>query len=194
VELAEYTVVEQLTDGRQLVEPAGRRGVLVVVGVSTLPPVAARMGYGRTRTPIAVRPTRPAHEIALRARIRERAELHHAVERRLREEAEVPARRSMELFLSLLDDAQREQWRAHQRCWVPTRRGPVRLGVIHDLRFRPAHRPAEEWSLCVVPNGRPLPLGDVWTNLLLVLAADPDAFFRVANIRGKGRPSRPDPP
>lgn len=98
-----------------------------------------------------------------------------------------PDQRADALFLSLLDDAQRADWERTLRCWVDTPRGRVRLGRLHDLPFRPTHAPDEEWSLCVVPTGRPMPMGDVWTNLLLVLAADPEAFFRAANVRKRRR-------
>ena len=104
-----------------------------------------------------------------------------------------PARIAMDLFKSLLDPVQREQWRQHGCCWVPTPRGPVRLGRLHDLRHRPLPATPTERSLCVVPTGRPMPRGDIWTNLLLVLAADPDQFFRVANVRGFPPVSSPPP-
>ena len=39
-----------------------------------------------------------------------------------------------------------------------------------------------------------LPIEDIWSNLLLVLAVEPDEFFRVANNRGiRRRPTRGTP-
>jgi hypothetical protein len=195
-------VVEELPDGRQLVEPRGRPGVLAVVGLSNRLPEAARMGYRENRSCRTVVERRPA-----RARRRgdatagmvaevERVRTTDAAERiariRARGAAEV---RAEELFASLLDDDQRRQWASHRCCWVATPEGPVRLGRLHDLRFRPLSSPGEERSLCVVPEGPPMPLGDVWTNLLLVLAVDHRRFFAVANLRRRGlSPSRPHPP
>lgn len=184
------TVVEHLPDGRQLVASEAHPGVLVVTGVSNREPVAARMGYGRTRTPVRVRPNHvprrvvpPGPTAAVRA-----------AEAALGDRLSGPQRRAQALFLSLLNERQRAQWERHERCWVDTPRGPVRLGQLHDLRFRPAHTPGQEWSLCVVTSGPPLPLGDVWTNLLLVLSANPDEFFRVANVQTRSmHPSYPDP-
>ena len=91
------------------------------------------------------------------------------------------------LFESLLDPAQLAQWQRTRRCWVATPRGPVRLGVQHDLRFRPDDDPGNEWSLCVVPTGRTLPVADVWSNLLLVLGGRPRAVLR-GGQRGDSRP------
>ena len=143
-----YSVVEELPDGRLLVELAHPR-VLVVL----------RDDARRRRGP------------------------------------DTPEQRATSLFLSLLDQAQRNQWLATGRCWVETPRGLIRLGRLHDLRLRPREWPDEEWSLCVVPRGPALPADDVWTNLLLVLAADPDEFFRVAASRKTRLPlSWPPPP
>lgn len=196
MEVITYTVVERLDDGRLLVEPSGRPGVLVVVGESTRAPAAARMGYGRTRTPIVRGGVPRPVDVTRRVRAaQDEVEQHREIERQLREAAAAPERRARELFLSLLDPQQRAQWDLYGRCWVPTPRGPVRLGVRHDLRFRPVDRPGEEWSLCVVPQGPRLPRSDEWTNLLLFLAADPEEFFRVANVQGTGRRlTRPHPP
>lgn len=184
------TVVEHLPDGRQLVASEAHPGVLVVTGLSNREPAAARMGYGRTRTAVRVRPDAPPR----RNWPQGPSPAVQAATAALEARATGPQRRAHELFLSLLDDRQREQWKRYERCWVPTPRGPVRLGRLHDLRFRPAHAPGVEWSLCVVPSGPPLPLGDVWTNLLLVLSANPDEFFRVANVQTRStRLSVPDP-
>ena len=89
--------------------------------------------------------------------------------------------------MSLLTPEQRSTWRAGRVFWVPTKRGPVRLGVLGDLRYRPLSRPGTELSLCVVPTERDMPLADVWVNLLLVLARQPDRFFAVAVTTGHAR-------
>lgn len=185
-------VVERLPDGRLLVESSDQPGVLVVTGTSEREPVAARMGYGRTRTPVRVRPApTPARR---RAPLGPSA-VARAAEDALDHQRSSPERRARDLFVSLLDDDQRAQWQRHRSCWVDTPRGPVRLGRLHDLRFRPVESPNEERSLCVVPTGEPLPPSDVWTNLLLVLAADCDSFFAVANVRAVGlQPTPPHPP
>jgi len=68
---------------------------------------------------------------------------------------------------------------------VPTPRGPVRLGELYRLVHRPFDRPGIEHVLCVVPRAyNDLPLPDVWTNLLLTVAEEPDRFFAVAVFRG----------
>ena len=181
------TVVERLPDGRLLVASDERPGVLFVSGEANQEPAAARMGYRRTRTPVRPRPARRAVVPGLSAAAR-------AAAAAIEEQVALPEQRAQELFLSLLDAGQREQWARYRQCWVDTPRGPVRLGHMHDLRFRPNHAPGEEWSLCVVPSGPPLPRSDVWSNLLLVLAADPDTFFRVANVRGRGLTLSPPHP
>jgi hypothetical protein len=86
------------------------------------------------------------------------------------------------LMLSLLDDEQREQWKANQTFWVDTPYGRLRLGRLYDLYFRP--RIGNALTLCVVPvDHLSLPRCDVWTNLVLALRADPERFFHVANWR-----------
>jgi hypothetical protein len=86
------------------------------------------------------------------------------------------------LMLSLLDDEQREQWKANRMFWVDTPYGRLRLGRLYDLYFRP--RIGNALTLCVVPvDHLSLPRCDIWTNLVLALRADPDRFFRVANWR-----------
>lgn len=183
MEVADFTVIERLDDGRLLVEPDGRTGVLVVVGTSAREPAAARMGYqARRHRARTVRHRPPARRAG-------------AAPRAPRPEEDAAEAKARELFLSLLDDTQRQQWRRYGRCWVETPKGPVRLGRLHDLRFRPRAHPGEEWSLCVVPSGPPMPMADVWTNLLLALSADPAGFFAVANVRPKAlTPTAPHPP
>lgn len=183
MEVANFTVIERLDDGRLLVEPDGRAGVLVVVGTSAREPAAARMGYRPRRTPATT--------------VRHRPPPRHAgpAPREARAQEDAAEAKAQELFISLLDDGQREQWRRYGRCWVETPKGPVRLGRLHDLRFRPRAHPGEEWSLCVVPSGPPMPMADVWTNLLLALSADPAGFFAVADVRAKAlTPTAPHPP
>jgi hypothetical protein len=86
------------------------------------------------------------------------------------------------LMLSLLDDEQREQWKANRTFWVDTPYGRIRLGRLYDLYFRP--RIGNALTLCVVPvDHLSLPRCDIWTNLVLALRADPERFFRVANWR-----------
>lgn len=83
------------------------------------------------------------------------------------------------LLTSLLNPRQLREWKARHLFWVDTPRGPVRLGRLYDLRHRP--RPGVERSLCVVPvDHATLPVADIWVNLLLLLRARPDEFFRVA--------------
>jgi hypothetical protein len=131
-------------------------GRIEVRGASTRPTERARMGY-------CSRPVRRA-----------------AVDRR---SAEATAG---ELLVSLLDHRQRADRARRGRWWVPTPRGPVELGGSpHAMRFWPDAHPSEEWSLCAVPTDPTLPLGDVWSNLLLVLAVEPERFFAVANVHRK---------
>src|SRR4029077_10417387 len=134
-------------------------GTVFVIGDSAREPEAARMGRLPLRTVTVHR--------AVRATVRQ-APPHRTTPARDEADAKAEA-----LFESLLDPAQLAQWQRTRRCWVATPRGPGRLGVQHDLRFRPFDAPGNEWSLCVVPTGRTLPVADVWSNLLLVLAVDP---------------------
>ena len=61
----------------------------------------------------------------------------------------------------------------------------MRLGQLYALLHRPVDQPRVERVLCVVPDRHlELPLADVWTNLLLTLAVEPDTFFRVAVLQG----------
>lgn len=89
------------------------------------------------------------------------------------------------LLRSLLDPTQAEDYRSTAGFWVDTPQGPVRLGRLYHLVHRPVDQPHLERILCVVPRAHTdLPLPDVWTNLLLTLAVEPDEFFRVANLVG----------
>ena len=195
MELGDFTVVEQLDDGRLLVEPHGRAGVLVVVGRSGREPVAARMGYQPLRHRSVRSPAPPRRRAPATVELTAAHRQEREAELRRRNESRAADAKARDLFVSLLDDTQRADWRRHGRCWVQTPKGPVRLGRLHDLRHRPVSHAGEEWSLCVVPSGPPMPVADVWTNLLLVLAADPASFFRAANVRATQlRPTAPDPP
>jgi hypothetical protein len=95
----------------------------------------------------------------------------------------LPDRRANELLESLLDAEQLESWRRDGTFWVESRRGPVQLGRLYSLLHHPIDRPDEEVVLCVVPEEHgTLPSADVWSNLVLVLSTQPDAFFDVANV------------
>jgi hypothetical protein len=100
-----------------------------------------------------------------------------------REVARVEATRRAEALLeSLLDDRQRAQWRSRRGFWVPTPFGEVELGRISHLRFNGVD--GTRLVLCVLPTRfSELPDADIWTNLLLVLHAEPLRFFGVANYR-----------
>lgn len=92
-------------------------------------------------------------------------------------------RRADALLRSLLDPDQARDYSATQGFWVDTPQGPVRLGRLYHLVHRPLDRPDLERILCVVPRRYgDLPLPDIWVNLLLTLAVEPDEFFRVANL------------
>ena len=90
--------------------------------------------------------------------------------------------RAESLLESLLDDRQRAQWRSRREFWVKTPFGDVELGRISHLRFNGVD--GTRFVLCVVPTRySELPDADIWTNLLLVLHAEPRRFFDVANYR-----------
>jgi hypothetical protein len=95
-----------------------------------------------------------------------------------------PRQRTDRLLVSLLDSEQRLSWRARKRFKVVTPYGVLELGALHNMRFWPRREP-RQLRLCVVPTGdlRRLPEGDIWTNLLLVVRAEPERFFAVANWR-----------
>ena len=100
--------------------------------------------------------------------------------------------RAEALLESLLDADQRATWRSRHRFWVETPYGPVELGRVSHLRF--VAQDGRHFTLCVVPwNFSDLPDADVWTNLLLVLRAEPERFFDVANYCTPGGPWRAGP-
>ncbi|MFO7589891.1 MAG: hypothetical protein R6X23_03215 [Acidimicrobiia bacterium] len=187
--------VEQLPDGRRLVLFADRREVVVGVARPRPHPVPGCEWISRPtpaprarprRSPLARRPRAvrvlPDHRASIVPRGRDRDRARDAA-----------ARRAEELLCSLLDPLQRADWDATRAFWVETPRGPVRLGRLYELVFRPNAAPDREDVLCVVPHGHErLPLADIWSNLLLVLAVDPDEFFRVAVYRGS-RPRDDEP-
>lgn len=98
-------------------------------------------------------------------------------------EAQATAER---LLVSLLDDNQRHDYATTAGFWVELADGgQLRLGTLYHLIHRPASGPIAEQVLCVVPGHDSIgavPPADIWTNLLLSLSADPDGFFRVANV------------
>jgi hypothetical protein len=86
------------------------------------------------------------------------------------------------LLESLLSESQLADWRKRRRFWVETPRGSVELGELYSLRFRGLS--GGLLVLCAVPEDElDLPDADIWTTLLLVLRADPERFFHVANWR-----------
>ena len=102
------------------------------------------------------------------------------------------AERAEALLSSLLTPSQREQRRRAGTFWVHVERGWFRLGALYDIRFRSARWPWVERSVCVVSEGyEGRPTADLWAELAVVLAADPDAVVRVANWNGEDRPRPP---
>jgi len=100
------------------------------------------------------------------------------------------------LLESLLTSEQAVMRRQTGQFWVDTPQGRVRLGVKYDLRHRPVTDPGRERSLCVVPkgwddSGQPMPDGDFWVNLLLMLLHEPAVFFRVAIVRSEDVENHP---
>ena len=174
VDLAAQVVeVEALPDGRQLVLFADRRSVVVGVARPRPHPVAGCEWLGSHPRPPRARPRRTT---PTRPRRRPTVEA---------------ARRAGALLCSLLDPLQQADWDEHGGFWVSTPRGPVRLGELYKLLHRPVDHPGWEHILCVVPRGyTQLPIADVWSNLLLVLAVEPEEFFRVAVHRGSRPISR----
>jgi hypothetical protein len=165
----EVVLEELLPDGRRLVVFTDGREVVVGRAGPRPHPVPGWEWLGRCPTAPAssparqvMRPTRPPSPVT--------------------EEA---SRRATDLLRSLLDDVQRADHERTGGFWVPTPRGPVRLGELYALVHRPTDQPAVERILCVVPQGHgTLPRADIWSNLLLTLAVEPEQFFRVAILRG----------
>jgi hypothetical protein len=108
-----------------------------------------------------------------------------------------PRQKADRLLTSLLDSEQQLSWRATKRFRLDTPYGVLELGTIHNMPYWP-RRERRQLNLCVVPTGdlARLPEADIWTNLLLVLRAEPERFFAVANWRRAGESQwyRPPPP
>lgn len=156
---------EPLPDGRRLVVYSDGREVVVGRAGPRPHPVAGCEWLGRHPTPTRRRVLLPDTRRAV-----------------VSPDAE---RRAVELLRSLLDESQRLDYDLTGGFWVSTPRGPVRLGQLYALLHRPVDQPRVERLLCVVPDRHlELPLADVWTNLLLTLAVEPDTFFRVAVLQG----------
>lgn len=165
---------EELPDGRRLVVFADGREVVVGVARARPHPVAG-WDWIRRPPPPPARPRAPIGRGHARVQIggvRARPAIDPSAEAR----AEA-------LLISLLDPDQQRDYHRTRGFWVPTPRGPVRLGRLYQLVHRPDDRPDVERVLCVVPRTHAdLPRADIWTNLLLTLAVEPDRFFRVANL------------
>ena len=174
---ADVVAIEELPDGRRLVVFSGRREVVIGVARPRPHPVPG-VDWLWVRPPPSPR-VRPRRSPRPRARPDGRAAAQRAA-----------AQRAEELLCSLLDPLQRADWDANAAFWVQTPRGPVRLGHLYALVHQPDDQPDQELILCVVPHAHhELPIADVWSNLLLVLAVEPEEFFRVAILRGSRRRS-----
>ena len=112
-----------------------------------------------------------------------------------------PREKAERLLVSLLDNQQRLAWHAKKRFRLGTPYGVLELGALHNMAFWPK---GPHWdpghpkrvNLCVVPRGdlKRLPEADIWTNLLLVVRAEPERFFAVANWRDPSHTSWYRPP
>jgi hypothetical protein len=112
-----------------------------------------------------------------------------------------PRAKADRLLVSLLDEEQHLSWRAKKRFRLSTPYGVLEFGALFNMAFWPrgphwdkGH--VKQFHLCVVPRGdfSRLPEADIWTNLLLVVRAEPERFFGVANWWCPGRPSWYRPP
>ena len=89
--------------------------------------------------------------------------------------------RAEQLLDSLLTPSQFADRQFTGCFWVDTPRGPVRLGHLYAIRHFPINAPNTERILCAVPvRHLELPPADIWANLLLMIAVEPDAFFDIA--------------
>lgn len=188
--------IDLLPDGRSLVELHG--GSVVVVGRAQPYPHPVP-GCDWLPSRVRSRPRRVVHQ-PRRQTARQPRRLPATI--RILEDARArrpsaPARAEA-LLRSLLTPAQLQDWESDRHFWVETPRGPVRLGDLYWLTHWPVAEPDLERHLCVVPNlYRDLPRADIWVNLLLVLAVEPETFFRVAIERDRCRrpaPCRATPP
>jgi hypothetical protein len=183
---ASVVEVEELPDGRRLVVFADRREVVVGVARPRPHPVAG-CEWLSARPPV---PERPRVRSAPHRRAETRSRGTRASTHSRQWFTRAAHERAEQLLCSLLDPEQRSDWEQHRGFWVETPRGPVRLGRLFNLIHRPDDEPDQEQVLCVVPDAfHELPIADIWSNLLLVLAVEPDEFFRVAVLRGtRARP------
>jgi hypothetical protein len=143
----------------------------------------------------------PAARVLPAARAREESQLSRRRQVRLDHDRFVGRQRSHQaeanrraeaLLVSLLDADQRMDWARRRRFWVQSAYGAVELGRVSHLRFHAYD--GRHLTLCVVPTGvSNLPDADIWTNLLLVLRAEPERFFHVANYCTPGGPWRAGP-
>jgi hypothetical protein len=194
---ADVVAIEELPDGRRLVVFSDRREIVVGVARPRAHPVPG-VDWLWARPPSSPR-ARPRHTTAPGSRrpIRILADERDSIVSRTRSARRVTRaaeQRADELLCSLLDPLQRADWDVNAAFWVETPRGPVRLGHLYSLIHRPHDRLDQELILCVVPHAHhELPIADIWSNLLLVLAVEPEEFFRVAIQRGSRRRA-PDSP
>ena len=185
---ADVVAIEELPDGRRLVVFSDRREIVVGV-VRPHPHPVPGVDWLWVRPPASPRPRpRRASNSNRRRPIRILPNERDSIVPGTHSRRRVPRaaeQRAEELLRSLLDPSQRAEWDANGGFWVETPRGPVRLGRLYSLLHRPHEDPAREHILCVVPDAhQELPIADIWSNLLLVLAVEPEEFFRVAIYRG----------
>ena len=181
----------ELPDGRRLVVFSDRREVVVGVPRPRSHPVPG-VDWLWVRPPGPPRPRRRRAPAPGRRRpIRTLPDGRDSIVPSTRSSGQVSAaaeRRAEELLRSLLDPIQRAGWDERRGFWVETPRGPVRLGRLYELLHWPHDDPSREYVLCVVPDAHhELPIADIWSNLLLVLAVKPEEFFRVAIHRSNRR-------
>jgi len=97
------------------------------------------------------------------------------------------------LLRSLLTPRQAQEWAALGRFWVPSDAGWFQLGRLYDIRHRPRRWPWVERAICVVSEGyEQRPVADLWAELVVTVAADPEQLVAVANWRAEAahRPPR----
>jgi len=182
------TAIDELPDGRQLVLLAPR-GEVVIGRAQPYPhPVAGCTWLSsRSRPTAGTRARRSTLASRPRSRpIRILPNTRDSIDPATHRSRVAIDRRAEALLESLLRPDQLADWRATRRFWVHTPRGPVQLGNLYALVHHPDDDPRLERILCVVPDRhKDLPIADIWANLLLVLAVEPDAFFRVAIERAR---------
>jgi len=177
-----------LPDGRQLLVYAD--GSELVVGTARAYPHPVPGCEWRGPPPSTAvarwRPSSPPSSASLRRPIRIVPNERDFVE--FQRDDQEANRRANALLDTLLRPEQRHDWHTTGGFWVDTPYGPVRLGRLYSLVHHPNDEPDVERILCVVPEYHlELPIADIWSNLLLVLAVEPDDFFRVAIERDRHR-------